>query len=557
MRLTAEEIEQAILHSDRDVREAAVYYFAGSCSPDPTIMPLAIQAFERFGLEAFEIYSFLEGLVQTDETVAWLIREIRRIGSRTGEREVRYRDALIDGLRRANPAVLKRHEPAIQATQELDDDSKEAIDERIFINSFTPEALWQELTEFCDEQEAPEETSDEDYEYVCSVVEALGRYPDQFADQVLAILIGEPGEWLEGMAVRLAGEMKLEAAVPCLLDRFDHIGDWIYEETHQALAKIGSDAIVDEIRNQYATADEDFRMAAASTLEDIHTDLSVETCLELLDQEDDDELRGSLLQSVLMNFSSEGIEPARRHVLNAPKTPESLEVRYALLVACKLMGKTFPEFDTWLEDSKSDMEFRRQWYEEHPLYLSDDEDEFEDDDLVVEEIELLEDVEDDESAITIVNRGERVGRNDPCPCGSGKKFKKCCYGKQAREKSDQGHSTGMSDTRPSKSSVTFPIGTVALYGPDDRVTTKIVAAVIKREGADPILERWMGSNIKDSPKVKRGIKDIFDGHRVKSVAMSDGNIGCPHEEGQDFPRGEDCPFCPFWAGKQGSGRNVQ
>ena len=25
---------------------------------------------------------------------------------------------------------------------------------------------------------------------------------------------------------------------------------------------------------------------------------------------------------------------------------------------------------------------------------------------------------------------ERVGRNDPCPCGSGKKFKKCCMGKK-------------------------------------------------------------------------------------------------------------------------------
>ena len=23
-----------------------------------------------------------------------------------------------------------------------------------------------------------------------------------------------------------------------------------------------------------------------------------------------------------------------------------------------------------------------------------------------------------------------VGRNDPCPCGSGKKFKKCCEGKK-------------------------------------------------------------------------------------------------------------------------------
>lgn len=28
-----------------------------------------------------------------------------------------------------------------------------------------------------------------------------------------------------------------------------------------------------------------------------------------------------------------------------------------------------------------------------------------------------------------VVKGEKVGRNDPCPCGSGKKYKKCC-GKQ-------------------------------------------------------------------------------------------------------------------------------
>ena len=27
---------------------------------------------------------------------------------------------------------------------------------------------------------------------------------------------------------------------------------------------------------------------------------------------------------------------------------------------------------------------------------------------------------------TVVHRAEKVGRNDPCPCGSGAKFKKCC-----------------------------------------------------------------------------------------------------------------------------------
>ncbi|WP_098438981.1 SEC-C metal-binding domain-containing protein [Bacillus sp. es.034] len=25
-----------------------------------------------------------------------------------------------------------------------------------------------------------------------------------------------------------------------------------------------------------------------------------------------------------------------------------------------------------------------------------------------------------------VQTGEKVGRKDPCPCGSGKKYKKCC-----------------------------------------------------------------------------------------------------------------------------------
>ena len=29
---------------------------------------------------------------------------------------------------------------------------------------------------------------------------------------------------------------------------------------------------------------------------------------------------------------------------------------------------------------------------------------------------------------------QKVGRNDPCPCGSGKKFKKCCEEKVAKKK---------------------------------------------------------------------------------------------------------------------------
>ena len=35
----------------------------------------------------------------------------------------------------------------------------------------------------------------------------------------------------------------------------------------------------------------------------------------------------------------------------------------------------------------------------------------------------------DRQPVQQVVRGEKIGRNDPCPCGSGKKYKKCCGAK--------------------------------------------------------------------------------------------------------------------------------
>jgi hypothetical protein len=31
--------------------------------------------------------------------------------------------------------------------------------------------------------------------------------------------------------------------------------------------------------------------------------------------------------------------------------------------------------------------------------------------------------------------------------------------------------------------------------------------------------------------------------------MPDRIIGCPHEEGIDYPLGSTCPLCPFWKDK--------
>ena len=36
----------------------------------------------------------------------------------------------------------------------------------------------------------------------------------------------------------------------------------------------------------------------------------------------------------------------------------------------------------------------------------------------------------DSGNMTVVRSKPRIGRNDPCPCGSGRKYKKCCMQKE-------------------------------------------------------------------------------------------------------------------------------
>ena len=102
---------------------------------------------------------------------------------------------------------------------------------------------------------------------------------------------------------------------------------------------------------------------------------------------------------------------------------------------------------------------------------------------------------------------------------------------------------------PRSNSRKFPLGTLALFGPDNRTNTKIVAAVVMSEGGEPILKRFTGEEIKGNVEVLGQIRTFFDEHRVRSLVATNNNIGCPHEEGSDYPSDEDCPFCPYWKDK--------
>ena len=416
MRLSADQVKQAILHEDRDVREAAVYYFARSFSTDPSIMPLAIHAIEQYGWkDAFEFYTFMSELPQIDETALWLIGQLKRYCGSTDEEELRYAHAAMRGLIHADAAILERHESESLNLDELEDEAKKVISERIAFRSQSPEELWHELEAFCNRSDKLDTVPD-DLDLADHLVEVLGRHPEFAAPKALAILSGKPThDWLELCAVRLAGELRLQDAIPPIIVLHDDADDWVFEDGHRALVKIGGDQVVEELARAYPEGSTDLRSTAASVLESVHSDLSVQTCLRFFETEQDHHIRCSLIQSALLNFTTEAIEPARQLILKTPLDPEVIEVRTDLLTACKVLGERFPEIDEWTEAAKNDVEFRKDWYRKNVIDL----DEFE-----VEDEEEL-----DEPPPDTVVRQAHIGRNDPCPCGSGKKFKKCCLNK--------------------------------------------------------------------------------------------------------------------------------
>ena len=98
----------------------------------------------------------------------------------------------------------------------------------------------------------------------------------------------------------------------------------------------------------------------------------------------------------------------------------------------------------------------------------------------------------------------------------------------------------------------YPIGTVAFYGPDNRRATKVAVGVLSAPKTEPTaLHRWFveAGDVRTDESVLAEVVSFLQEQGVHSVAMADRIIGCPHEEGIDYPEGEVCPQCPYWAGR--------
>ena len=93
--------------------------------------------------------------------------------------------------------------------------------------------------------------------------------------------------------------------------------------------------------------------------------------------------------------------------------------------------------------------------------------------------------------------------------------------------------------------------TIAFYGPNLSQATKVAVGIVPSENAEvEELRDWKveRGDIRADSGIAREILEFIEQHQVRSVAMTDGIIGCPHQEGIDY-EGEWCPVCEFWHGR--------
>jgi hypothetical protein len=287
--------------------------------------------------------------------------------------------------------------------------------------------LWQQLQELADDNARQHDVGEIDHAYADDLVEALARHQAPDDDELCRLLVAtEPDySWLEIFLVDLAGMRRCTQAIPALTATYHIDTDYLRERTTEALARIGDVQAVRLVRAQFPAARWDVRLYMIGALERIHHPESEDAVLELIEHEEDGSLRTWLAYALCNLYSQRGVEVVLRLIREGYDTM-CTDLREDLLAIAPVLGVTIPEADEWRKVC-ADNERRRaaqiaEWDERENRAAAAEQARF----LAQTLGKLRGSTPGSTTLVPVAAAPTRVGRNERCPCGSGKKFKHCC-----------------------------------------------------------------------------------------------------------------------------------
>jgi preprotein translocase subunit SecA len=143
-----------------------------------------------------------------------------------------------------------------------------------------------------------------------------------------------------------------------------------------------------------------------------------------LGREDEPDMRIDLCGELCNLFSERGVEVVLREIKEGGRGTMG-DLRHEVLPVLDVLGINVPQAPAWrrqrdAEEREFERELARKETEEQewgslPPFQP-----------TMPPFEPRPTMPDFDTPLPYQHDGPRVGRNDPCPCGSGKKFKKCC-----------------------------------------------------------------------------------------------------------------------------------
>ena len=285
MHISESKIKAAIIHPEEEIRETALHYFSDAPCKDESIMPLVIQAVEKYGREiGFRLLRDAERLPQTEATVDWLINELRRDYDLSDKTQENHCIAVAWVLHRLpQPVVWKRFDDIFTAPA-FPEQLREPFSERLERFSWDWDRGWTALKYWAEDTMRRNTFTHGDIGWANGIVEALARHRKR-AKKVLALLEGQYGDedpavmnWLRPCFADLAGEIRLQEAVPLLMGYLGDEADLnMADSAEGALQRIGGDIVVREIDARWWHCDNiEFRRSAACLLDHVRGDLCIE-----------------------------------------------------------------------------------------------------------------------------------------------------------------------------------------------------------------------------------------------------------------------------------------
>ncbi|GIK11193.1 MAG: hypothetical protein BroJett001_32590 [Chloroflexota bacterium] len=415
--LTAEALKPLLLHSDGYVRDTVVRCLRDAWSRDVELVPTILAACRRFGFAANDTALHAWDRFSLDSPVFEEVVATRAaLGSGT------LGQCAGDLLVKAPVELLRDHGDRLRREGLLSPRQAKTMSHRIEAAGLSAAELWDALVAFARRAENAREPWKLDWTYVDVLVEALSRHDFPGAEAVCERLADPDVEnsFLELVLVDLTGACKMREAVPELIRRLGADDDWMPQRARDALVRIGDVDAVRLIREGCPSGGFCFRMMATEVLEGLRLPESEDAVIAMLDREPDLTIRTMLCNALCHCFSPRGVELARKQVADGYDRM-MVDLEDEILVAADVLGLTIPERDDWRRQRENDEQHRERCRNEMARLMGA---------RTVKDsaASLLFNPKEEDDALAPVTSGGKVGRNEPCSCGSGKKYKRCCGG---------------------------------------------------------------------------------------------------------------------------------